>query len=175
MCSSRHYHNVKKSLADVGSRYWQFIMSLFVGLVACELLLSPIPSVYQGYSSLIGYIGLAVEAILPLPQIIANAKSRSCKGFRFSVLASWLLGDSMKMFWFFTSKTTIPWAFKLCGIFQACCDSFLGVQYWMYGKGPTEIKEHELPSTATWAEPKADIFAGGRRRGTSVLQAQKTT
>ncbi|KAK4670139.1 uncharacterized protein QC763_209080 [Podospora pseudopauciseta] len=155
--------------------YWQFIMSLFVGLVACELLLSPIPSVYQGYSSLIGYIGLAVEAILPLPQIIANAKSRSCKGFRFSVLASWLLGDSMKMFWFFTSKTTIPWAFKLCGIFQACCDSFLGVQYWMYGKGPTEIKEHELPSTATWAEPKADIFAGGRRRGTSVLQAQKTT
>ncbi|KAK0739571.1 hypothetical protein B0T21DRAFT_362886 [Apiosordaria backusii] len=155
--------------------YWQFVLSLFAGLVACELLLSPIPSVYQGYSSTIGYIGLAVEAILPLPQIIANAKSRSCKGFRFSVLASWLLGDTMKMFWFFTSKTTIPWAFKLCGIFQACCDSFLGVQYWMYGKGPTEIKEHELANTTTWSEPKADIFAGNGRRRTSVLQAQKTT
>jgi hypothetical protein len=76
-----------------------------------------------------------VEATLPLPQIFANARSRSCKGFRLSVLASWLLGDAMKMFWFFTSPTEIPWAFKLCGIFQAGCDAFLGVQYLMYGAG----------------------------------------
>lgn len=52
-----------------------------------------------------------------------------------SVLASWLAGDAMKMFWFFTSTTEIPWAFKLCGIFQACCDAFLGIQYLMYGSG----------------------------------------
>lgn len=67
--------------------------------------------------------------------MFANARSRSCKGFRVSVLASWLAGDAMKMFWFFTSPTEIPWAFKLCGIFQAGCDAFLGVQYLMYGSG----------------------------------------
>lgn len=91
---------------------------------------------------LLGYIGLSVEATLPLPQIFANARLRSCKGFRVSVLASWLAGDSMKMFWFFTSTTEIPWAFKLCGIFQACCDAFLGLQYLMYGSGePGKYKD----------------------------------
>lgn len=41
----------------------------------------------------------------------------------------------MKMFWFFNATSEIPWAFKMCGIFQMCCDSFLGVQYLMYGSG----------------------------------------
>lgn len=43
----------------------------------------------------------------------------------------------MKMLWFFTATSTIPWPFKLCGMFQALCDSYLGVQYWMYGAGPS--------------------------------------
>ncbi|KAM3086456.1 hypothetical protein ACMFMG_000590 [Clarireedia jacksonii] len=117
--------------------YWEFLLYLFIGLVACELILSPLPWFYSAYSATIGYVGLGVEATLPLPQILANHKSRSCKGFRFSVLASWIAGDIMKMFWFFTATSAIPWAFKLCGIFQMCCDLFLGVQYWMYGEGNT--------------------------------------
>lgn len=95
------------------------------------------------YSVLLGYIGLSVEATLPLPQIFANARLRSCKGFRLSVLASWLAGDAMKMFWFFTSTTEIPWAFKLCGIFQAGCDCFLGIQYLMYGNGDHKVKDDD--------------------------------
>ncbi|KAK4458367.1 hypothetical protein QBC42DRAFT_276930 [Cladorrhinum samala] len=157
--------------------YWQFIVSLAVALMACELLLAPVPSVYQPYSNLIGYVGLGVEAMLPLPQILINARAGSCKGFRVSVLVNWLAGDAMKIFWFFTAKTTIPWAFKLCGIFQACCDSFLGVQYWMYGSdAPQEIKEHELGTRSH--EPLANGFStttqsarnppSGRR--TSVLE-----
>ncbi|KAI0898011.1 hypothetical protein F4806DRAFT_460856 [Annulohypoxylon nitens] len=113
--------------------YWQFLLTLFISLTILELLIAPFHSFYSGYSALIGYIGLSVEATLPIPQLVANARSRSCKGFRFSVLASWLVGDAMKMFWFFTSTTAIPWAFKLCGIFQAACDSLIGVQYLMYG------------------------------------------
>ena len=101
----------------------------------------------MSYSSLIGYIGLSIEATLPIPQILVNHKSRSCKGFRVSVLAMWLAGDAMKMFWFFTSAGEIPWSFKGCGIFQACCDSYLGVQYLMYGSGEGvqgAIKDHPL-------------------------------
>ena len=98
---------------------------------------------------MVGYVGLSVEATLPLPQILANARTRSCKGFRVSVLASWLLGDGMKMFWFFTSSTEIPWAFKLCGIFQAGCDCFLGIQYLMYGSGEGKIKSDETPPPST--------------------------
>lgn len=41
----------------------------------------------------------------------------------------------MKMFWFFTATSEIPLAFKLCGLFQATCDSILGIQYYVYGNG----------------------------------------
>lgn len=41
----------------------------------------------------------------------------------------------MKMSYFFLSAEKIPWAFRMCGIFQMCCDCFLGIQYWMFGDG----------------------------------------
>ncbi|KAI0019655.1 hypothetical protein F4780DRAFT_746137 [Xylariomycetidae sp. FL0641] len=131
--------------------YWQFLLYLFIVLTILELLLAPFDSLYTSYSVLIGYIGLSVEATLPIPQLYANAQARSCKGFRFSVLASWLIGDAMKMFWFFTSTSEIPWAFKLCGMFQATCDALIGVQYLMYGG-----EGHAPRSQAHWpyAGPK---------------------
>lgn len=122
-------------MANYPRRYWQFLLYLFITLMACELILAPFGFAYDFYSSTIGYLGLAIEATLPIPQILANNRMRSCKGFRFSVLVSWIAGDAMKMLWFFTATTEIPWAFKFCGMFQACCDSFLGVQYFMYGTG----------------------------------------
>ena len=127
-------------------RYWQFLMYLFLVLVVLEFMLSPFETLYQAYSSFIGCLGLSIEATLPLPQILTNARSKSCKGFRFSVLASWLIGDCMKMYWFFTSTTLIPLAFKVSGIFQASSDFFLGFQYLMYGNGDISLKEWELQS-----------------------------
>lgn len=140
------------------------MLYLFVALVLCEFLLSPWGTVYTGYASILGYMGLAIEATLPIPQILANTQSQSCKGFRFSVLASWLIGDSMKMFWFFTTPGTIPFAFKMCGIFQACCDSFLGVQYLMYGEGqPEVVKDHLM-----------DDIAGGDFLGPRLAKVSST-
>lgn len=89
------------------------------------------------FINLIGYAALAVEATLPVPQILANQRNRSVKGFRFSVLVNWLLGDVFKMTFFFLSETKIPWAFKLCGLFQWGCDIYLGVQYAQFGTGET--------------------------------------
>lgn len=151
---------------DAPRSYWQFLLYLFIGLVVLELVLAPVPSVYPLYSSLIGVIGLSVEATLPLPQILANSRSRSCKGFRVSVLASWLLGDAMKMIWFFTSASTIPAAFKVCGTFQAMCDCFLGLQYFMYGDGPggvleAEVKDH--PMTEMGWQPGTQHAHGATR------------
>ncbi|KAJ2894318.1 hypothetical protein MKZ38_007734 [Zalerion maritima] len=140
--------------------YWQFLLYMFISLTALELLLAPFDSIYGKYSSTIGYIGLSIEATLPLPQLFANNRAKSCKGFRLSVLASWLAGDAMKMFWFFTATTEIPWAFKLCGIFQACCDSFLGVQYWMYGDGETQPSAPvAMGGMAPVHAPRADAMA----------------
>lgn len=120
---------------NLRDRYWQFLLYVVVGLIVLEVILTPFPGIYALYSTVIGITGLSVEATLPIPQILSNHQSRSCKGFRLSVLASWLIGDAMKIFWFFTATSEIPWAFKICGIFQASCDSFLGVQYLMYKDG----------------------------------------
>ncbi|KAK0392424.1 hypothetical protein NLU13_1919 [Sarocladium strictum] len=129
--------------------YWQFLGYVVAGLIVAEILLTPVPGIYAIYSTIIGITGLSVEATLPIPQILSNHQSRSCKGFRLSVLASWLIGDAMKIFWFFTATSEIPWAFKICGIFQASCDTYLGVQYWMYGDGvgsvtPGSSKGYEM-------------------------------
>lgn len=115
-------------------RYWEYLGALTLALLVLHTFIRPTNS--STYTQIIGYIGLAIEAILPLPQVMANQRAQSCKGFRFSVLANWLVGDAMKMGYFFMSEPgKVPWAFKMCGIFQACCDAGLGVQYCMYGDG----------------------------------------
>lgn len=119
--------------------YWQFLAYFTVALAVLQFLLRG----SDLYTQLQGYVALGIEAMLPIPQILANQRSRSCKGFRLSVLANWLIGDAFKMTFFFLSESSVPWAFKLCGLFQACCDSYLGVQYWMYGEGEG-LMENEL-------------------------------
>ncbi|KAJ5146444.1 uncharacterized protein N7515_001008 [Penicillium bovifimosum] len=120
--------------------YWMFL-AYFVGALAI-IHLTPIAQ-SEYYISFLGYVGLAVEATLPIPQIIANHRSGSCKGFRVSVIAAWILGDTMKMSYFFNSTETIPWAFKLCGIFQCVCDFYLGFQFYIFTRNtPTHTPTH---------------------------------
>jgi solute carrier family 66, member 2 len=112
-------------------RYWNFIAYFSAGLFIIPVFL-PFISHTQTYIAFLGFIGLAIEALLPVPQVLSNQRSRSSKGFRLSVLVSWLLGDTMKMSYLFYTTDPIPAAFKMCAIFQAACDCYLGVQYWMF-------------------------------------------
>lgn len=109
------------------------------------------------YISLLGCIGLAIEATLPLPQILSNHLSGSCKGFRVSVLVAWLLGDTMKMSYFFYSQEAIPLAFKLCGIFQCVCDFYLGFQFWMYTRGSFRAAGSTQEQEGRWGAAEKDI------------------
>lgn len=111
--------------------YWNSILAYSGVLLALQSLVGS----SQTYINLQGYVALSVEATLPIPQILENERLKSCKGFRLSVLVNWLVGDAFKMTYFFLSEGEVPWAFKLCGLFQAACDCYLGVQYWMYGEG----------------------------------------
>ena len=124
--------------------YWQFLGYYILILAVLQLMLGP----RDIFTQMQGYIALSVEAVLPIPQILSNHRSQSCKGFRLSVLVNWLIGDAFKMTYFFLSEGGVPWAFKLCGLFQATCDCYLGVQYWMYGEGKAlmdgELKDSRL-------------------------------
>lgn len=111
--------------------YWMFLAYYTAVLFALQIIIGTQP----WFVELQGYVALGIEATLPLPQILSNHRNKSCKGFRLSVLINWLIGDAFKMTFFFLSQSTIPWTFKLCGLFQAGCDAFLGVQYWMFGEG----------------------------------------
>ncbi|KAF2427540.1 hypothetical protein EJ08DRAFT_735998 [Tothia fuscella] len=120
--------------------YWHFL-GYFTGLLVVGQIVF---SSSEGYSHLLGYVALAIEATLPIPQILQNQRRRCCKGFRVSVLANWLVGDCFKMVYFFAkANNDVPVAFKICGVFQACCDAYLGFQYYMFGDG-----EIEMPSAA---------------------------
>jgi len=119
-------------------QYWLFLLSFTSTLLVLQLLLGGT----ERYTALLGYVGLMIEATLPIPQILANARRRSCKGFRPSVLVNWLVGDVFKLtFFFLKDSSEVPPAFKLCGVFQACCDAYLGVQYFRYGSGGGGVRE----------------------------------
>lgn len=116
--------------------FWQYVVTLAAALGTLHVLFRPSLDRAESYTTALGALGLGIEALLPLPQLYQNYEKKSCRGFRLSVLANWLFGDAMKMGFFFMSEPgMIPWSFKACGIFQACCDLGLGLQYWMYGEG----------------------------------------
>lgn len=138
------------------TRYWMFLAYFIAALSFIQICLPPIAQ-SEFYINCLGYIGLAVEATLPLPQIIANHQSRSCKGFRLSVVAAWILGDLMKLSYFFCSQEVIPWAFRLCALFQCVCDLYLGVQFWMYSKASFSAAGSPREPSGNWTVEEKDI------------------
>ncbi|KAI9834569.1 MAG: hypothetical protein M1819_002945 [Sarea resinae] len=126
--------------------YWTFLSYLTISLLAGHYFISPL--LPGTYFSTLGYLGLGIEATLPIPQVLSNYGAKSCRGFRFSVLANWLGGDLMKMIFFFFAESTITWAFKLCGLFQFACDLCLGYQYWLFGDGSDPILHANSPGLA---------------------------
>lgn len=130
--------------------YFVFLGYLAGTLAGIQILL-PFIAYNATYVAMLGYVGLAIEATLPLPQIWKNYSARSCRGFRLSVIINWLAGDTMKMMYFFGASEPVPWPFKLCGMFQAACDCYLGLQFWMYGSGGPglgrgSVREVEMPT-----------------------------
>lgn len=123
------------------TKYWRFLAYYTAALAFAQVLIAPFfahadPTSYKetAFSSVQALVALSVESILPVPQLIKNAQARSCAGFRLSLCASWLLGDAMKLWWFFLQpRGSVPLAFKLCAMFQLVCDSGLAVQFLIWG------------------------------------------
>ncbi|KAF1962499.1 hypothetical protein CC80DRAFT_531364 [Byssothecium circinans] len=118
--------------------YWSFLAYFALALLVAHLVLIR-TAVFIPYTDALGFVALTVEATLPLPQLLANWNRRGCKGFRPSVIANWIVGDTFKMWFFFASaEGEVPTAFKVCGVFQAVCDLGLGLQWFVWGDGPGE-------------------------------------
>jgi hypothetical protein len=119
--------------------YWTFITYFTAVFLVGHLLMSR-TGLFIRYTDLLGMVALTIEATLPLPQLYSNWQRKGCKGFRPSVIVNWVIGDTFKMWFFFASSNgAVPWAFKACGIFQACCDLGLAAQYLVWGDGPVGV------------------------------------
>ncbi|KAF3927279.1 hypothetical protein ABW20_dc0110062 [Dactylellina cionopaga] len=114
--------------------FWEFLFYFVTGFGVLQLLFGS----SKIFISILGYLALGIEATLPIPQVVANYKNQSCKGFRVSVIIFWLLGDCMKGVFFTYSKT--PMVFKLCGLCQFMFDLTLGYQYWAYSEKEAAIE-----------------------------------
>ncbi|PSN74366.1 PQ loop repeat protein [Corynespora cassiicola Philippines] len=140
--------------------YWTFLSYFTLALLVLHFLLSP-TQVFIPYTDLLGYIALAIEATLPLPQLISNYQRRGCKGFRASVCVNWIIGDTFKMWFFFASPTgEVPIAFKICGCFQALCDLGLGLQFWVWGDGPEGVSGYGNEKAIMSPPPVENGFMG---------------
>lgn len=98
-------------------------MMLFTGLVY--------PAAW--YTEVLGTLSLGIEALLPLPQALANYKRGSTEGLSTVLIGSWVVGDAFKTIYAFSKGE--PMQFVMCGAFQLCVDLVITYQMLNYGKG----------------------------------------
>lgn len=108
--------------------YLQCIILSILALSALQLLLGW----SWVYIQTLGFVGLLIEAVLPVPQIMTNFAMGSVQGFRLSLVASWLAGDVSKLTYFAYATDELAIQFVVCGVVRLLLDLFVGIQYVVY-------------------------------------------
>ncbi|CAG87201.2 DEHA2D12870p [Debaryomyces hansenii CBS767] len=107
------------------SDYWKYILkfSLIFGV------LTAIFNHNETYGSFIGVLGLFIEALLPLPQILMLNRLKSIRNFKIMLLLSWLGGDLTKISYLVFGTDNISIIFILAALFQMGLDIIIAFQY----------------------------------------------
>lgn len=129
----------------------------YIEFLAGFILISAIAYLIFGradvYISIIGFVALGMESMLPIPQLISNYKQKSLYGFRASTLIGWVGGDSFKTAYFFVQGS--PLQFKVCALFQLSVDFIIVMQRLYYGNAPpqaTLLEQEDLEEALALAE-----------------------
>lgn len=106
-------------------RYWQFIMvfSAAFSVLTVAFRLSTI------FASVVGILGLFIEALLPLPQILMLQRLQTVQNFKVILLVSWLCGDCLKLSYLFFGTDDVSPIFIMAGLFQMALDLVILAQY----------------------------------------------
>ena len=81
------------------------------------------------YSNIIGVLGLFIESLLPLPQILLLNRLQLVKNFKVILLLSWLGGDCTKISYLLFGTDNILIIFIVAGLFQMSLDIYIAFQY----------------------------------------------
>lgn len=106
-------------------QYWKFLQYFTMVFSVLTVLLRYNPF----FSSFIGILGLFIEALLPLPQILMLQRLRTVENFKSILLVSWLGGDCMKLSYLFFGTDNISFIFIFAGLFQMALDLVILGQY----------------------------------------------
>lgn len=93
------------------------------------------------YVEILGIVSASVEAVICIPQIITNCRTRSTASLSTVMIYIWVIGDSVKTFYFL--KTQAPLQLICCGAFQLTTDLIIFFQILYYGKGDKEASEYD--------------------------------
>ena len=132
----KHYET--RSLADGLSRdsFWKWddflsycvFLAGFTSLVG-TLAVAFVDSIF--FVELLGFAALATEAMLGVPQLLRNRRTRSVAGLSKVLIGSWCFGDAFKVVYF--SMSGAPLQFILCGLTQLGVDFAIVYQFYAYG------------------------------------------
>lgn len=92
------------------------------------------------YANIIGILGLFIESLLPLPQILLLNRLQLVKNFKIILLLSWLGGDCTKISYLLYGAENILIIFIIAGLFQMSLDIYIAYQYLKF-KYLDDIKE----------------------------------
>lgn len=126
---------------DNDKTFWKFIGIFSVTQFMITFFISKVlnwDELAQWLGSIIGFIGLLVESLLPLPQIAILVTLKSVQGFKLIILISWLCGDTLKITYLLFGTKNVSVLFIMFGLFQMSLDVYIGGQYiyykYYYGK-----------------------------------------
>ncbi|OBA21926.1 hypothetical protein METBIDRAFT_39208 [Metschnikowia bicuspidata var. bicuspidata NRRL YB-4993] len=100
------------------AHYWRFLQYFTLVFSVLTLVLRN----SESFASVIGILGLFIEALLPLPQILMLQRLRTVENFKSILLVSWLGGDCMKLSYLFFGTDNVSVIFIVAGLFQMSLD-----------------------------------------------------
>ncbi|EFC42574.1 predicted protein [Naegleria gruberi] len=82
------------------------------------------------YTELLGMLSVTIEALLAVPQVITNFQNGSTEGLSLVLIATFVLGDTLKTAYFVFKQ--LPYQFVFCGAFQIFVDMIMVIQMIYY-------------------------------------------
>lgn len=128
---------------------WPYLIDYIYFLVLFIVLIGFV-SHFVGYDNyyyveLLGAASASVEAVIGLPQIYQNFKTKNTASLSLFMIYTWVIGDSIKTFYFV--KTQSPFQLICCGIFQLTMDMVILLQIFLYSKGKTSVETEQTKNT----------------------------
>ncbi|CAN3357396.1 scramblase Any1p [Diutina catenulata] len=106
-------------------KYWRFIGTFAISFAVLTFLLVSSPT----YGTFLGTLGLFIESLLPLPQILMLKRLQSVDNFKLVLLFSWYGGDLTKLGYLWYGTNDVSLIFFMAAFFQMSLDVYIGYQY----------------------------------------------